>query len=235
LPGSSQGQSRDAIARRTGLGSGRTYDTAVKIWQAASEGDESAKELVAEIDAGEKSISGAYKELRKNKQAVNHLTIGTGQNEWYTPAEYIEMARNVMGGIDLDPASCDEANETIKADRYYTKQDSGLNYGWSGRVWLNPPYSRDLMSAFIEKLHEEYQEGAVSQAVIVAHNNTDTKWFQRLAQVSSVICFPKKRIRFYRDEDLAAPTNGQAFFYLGDFGDSFAEIFGAIGIVVKPI
>ncbi len=29
-----------------------------------------------------------------------------GVIEWYTPAGWIELARSVMGSIDLDPASC---------------------------------------------------------------------------------------------------------------------------------
>lgn len=170
------------------------------------------------------------------REAVkNHRTIGTGENEWYTPAEYVEMARKVMGGIDLDPASCAQANEVVAAATFYTKEDDGLSKDWAGRLWLNPPYSRDLMPAFVEKLRTSYLEGEVDQAVLVSHNNTDTAWFHNLASVASAICFPKKRIRFYRDEEIAAPTNGQAFFYLGEAPEQFIEAFSDVGFVVRPV
>ena len=37
-----------------------------------------------------------------------HRTHGTGQNELYTPAVYIQAARDVMGEIDLDPATSEK-------------------------------------------------------------------------------------------------------------------------------
>lgn len=165
----------------------------------------------------------------------NHRALGTGENEWYTPEEYAELARIVMGGIDLDPASCEEANKVINASEFYTKDDDGLSKTWNGRVWLNPPYSRDLMPAFCEKLRTSFEDGSVSQAVLVSHNNTDTGWFHNLAGIASAICFPKRRIKFYRGEEIAAPTNGQAFFYLGSEVDKFTITFRDVGFVVVPV
>lgn len=73
-----------------------------------------------------------------------HVANNSGQNnEWYTPPEYTHAARECMGAINLNPASCEIANRTVRATTYYTIEDDGLTKPWYGRVWLNPPYSRN--------------------------------------------------------------------------------------------
>jgi hypothetical protein len=86
-----------------------------------------------------------------------HGTEGTGEFERYTPAEYIASARSVLGAIDLDPASNAQAQRIVKAARYLTIEDDGLAHPWQGRVWLNPPYHRGLLPAFVDKLVEEVE------------------------------------------------------------------------------
>lgn len=164
----------------------------------------------------------------------NYLAGGTGQNEWYTPEEYIALARQVMGGIDLDPASSAEANETVKATRYFTPKDNGLVQEWHGRVWVNPPYSRELIGPFTAKLIAEYRAERTTQAILLSHNNTDTGWFQSLTDVATAVCFPRNRIKFYRGADVAAPVNGQVFFYLGSNLPAFVDAFSVKGVVMIP-
>lgn len=107
----------------------------------------------------------------------HHRTQGTGENEWYTPIEYIEAAREVMGGIDLDPATSPDAQERIKAGSFFTRDDDGLRRDWHGRVWLNPPFAQPAIHHFAQKMADEVKAGHVSQAIMLTHNYTDTAWF----------------------------------------------------------
>jgi DNA N-6-adenine-methyltransferase (Dam)/Protein of unknown function (DUF3102) len=109
-------------------------------------------------------------------------TEGTGENEWFTPAEYIEAARAVMGGIDLDPATSVKAQEVVQAEKFYTKKDDGRKHEWHGRVWLNPPYAQPFIAQFVHKLCEERVAGRVTAAIALTHNYTDTTWFHEILQ-----------------------------------------------------
>jgi len=163
----------------------------------------------------------------------NHRAQGTGENEWYTPAEHLEAAREVLGGFDLDPASSPLANEAVGAARFFTLEDNGLEQPWTGRVWLNPPYSQPAIAQFAEKLASEWEAGNVNAAIALTHNYTDTAWFHRLAASCKAICFTRGRIGFINPEGKkAAPTQGQAFFYFGVDASRFAERFRSVGFVV---
>lgn len=163
---------------------------------------------------------------------ANHGALGTGENEWYTPERYIEAARLVMGEIDLDPASSEIAQRTVKAAQFFTATQDGLRQRWDGRVWLNPPYSQPHIFNFIEKLITEATSGNVEQAIVLTHNSTDTLWFHRLEEIAASICFTKGRIGFLDEQgDSCAPTQGQAFFYCGENAGKFAEIFSSFGFI----
>ena len=56
-------------------------------------------------------------------------------------------------------------------------------------MWLNPPYSRALLSPFVDKLVSEWASGAIEQAIMITHNYTDTAWFHAAANASRAFCF----------------------------------------------
>jgi hypothetical protein len=58
-----------------------------------------------------------------------------------TPAAIVEAAREVLGHIEIDPATTAEFNAaTVKAERIFTKSLDGLVRQWGGgTVFLNPP------------------------------------------------------------------------------------------------
>lgn len=203
-------------------------------YQVAKLDPDSQKEIARRVE----HIEEEPKETATPKAIINevtkkpHVSFNSGNNEWYTPAEYIEAARQTMGSISLDPASNEIAQKVVKADKYYTAETNGLDKTWTGNVWLNPPYASDLIGKFADKVVSEVEN--YSQAVVLVNNATETEWFNKIISVGSAVCFPRGRVKFYKpDGSTGTPLQGQAIVYIGNCSDRFIRRFNEIGWCAK--
>lgn len=138
-------------------------------------------------------------------------------DSWFTPPEIIEAARVTLGEIDLDPASCAQANETVKAKRFFgagSSVENGYTTGWSGRVFLNPPGGRcdadgirlekggkSASKRWWEKLSNEWAAGSVEAAVFLGFSveilqTTQVKPSCEFVPADFPLCFPAHRLSF---------------------------------------
>lgn len=209
---------RNEIANELGWSTGKVA-MADKVWKDAP------FETKEQIKSGEITFNQAYQQLNKP-----HVSNNSGENEWYTPGYIIEAAKNTMGSIDLDPATSLKANETVKAEQIFTKEDNGLTQKWSGNIWMNPPYSQGLMSEFSDKLINEL--GNIDQACVLVNNATETNWFQNLLAECDYVCFLKGRVKYldYTGTVANSPLQGQAILYFGGNIKEFFNNFYDLGI-----
>jgi hypothetical protein len=203
-----------------------TKDQSSQWQRLASVPEETFEKKIAEAKDSDEPLS--LRRILSKKEVIPF----SGEYEWYTPEIYLEMAREVMGSIDTDPASSKIANKSVKAETFYTQSQNGLTKDWIGNVFLNPPYCMPEIEQFLNKLLAEYAKGNVKQAIVLTNNSTDTNWWQGLAGATG-ICFPSHRIQFIAEDGKtkSSPLRGQTFFHLGKSHDTFYKVFGDIGIV----
>ena len=169
------------------------------------------------------------------------------QDCWYTPPQILEMAREVLGAIDLDPASDAWGNETVKAEKFFTQAECGLTQNWSFSddpltVWLNPPGgkvgNKSQTALFWGKLMDMRRTGGLKHAVFMAFSaealqNTQGKGTPCLMDFP--FCIPAKRIRFVsRGVEKFAPSHSNAIVYVpGTVNESgkFRNVFTQLGAV----
>lgn len=171
--------------------------------------------------------------------------------EWYSPSPFVEAAREVMGGIDLDPASHEEANRIVCAERYFTAEDDGLTQAWHGRVFLNPPSG--LVRPFWEKLRRQFLGQQVAQAVWIGYSLEQLQTLQSgihgLTPNDFPICVTAKRIAFVENQAKreariakllaqgkkpnlkSSPSHANYISYLGPNKDRFEAVFSPFGQV----
>lgn len=166
------------------------------------------------------------------------MRLRTGRDEWWTPPDIVSRARTALGGqIDLDPASVAGANAVVRATRFFDRETDGLTLPWSGRVWLNPPFSVGTVGRFVDKL---IAEEAVTSWCCLLNNITETAAGQRFLASAQAICFPSSRVRFLGPDAAGkegTPLQGQmlgAHFKVAPAEGiaRFVEAFSPLGVVL---
>jgi len=208
-----------------------TKQDTVRLAEVAATDADAAAELFEGLSSDEPERVAGAKAVARGQEPWQNIH-SSKSNEWYTPEKYIASATAVMGGIDVDPASNDRANEIVKAGAYYTAETDGLSVDWPGRVWLNPPWG-GLQEKFVDRLMAQVAAGVVTEAVVLVNaHSTDTRWFQPLW--NHTLCFTDHRINYYGSEG-SGSTHGSVFVYIGPNWERFAEEFAQYGAVVRRV
>lgn len=180
-----------------------------------------------------KDVKRAVAELNKGYRLDNP----DAHDEHYTPDWIWQAAQEVMGSIDLDPASnSHEKPHVTGAMRHYTKADNGLYQPWSGNVWLNPPYCKGEVStikSWIEAVTKYVQNGQVKQAILLVPSYTDTSWWNLLMDLGPVVCFFRGRLRYFGNSDAARFPS--ALIYIGENLGGFWYQFRPHGRIYQEI
>lgn len=154
-----------------------------------------------------------------------------GGGDFYTSPRFIEPARKCMGSIDLDPASCREANDVVKATRFYGQRDNGLLHEWAGNVWLNPPFGL-WSNGWAPKVMEELRSGRVTQLCLLLSSRSCTdKAVHPLIQTCDALLLTFGRIPFWGPKATSSPDDGHLVLYFGAHPMRFADAFRHIGAV----
>ncbi len=190
------------------------------------------------------------------EQLTSHQLINqtSGEVEYYTPVEIVEAARRVMGGIDLDPASSETANQIVRAVHIYTAKENGLLQPWRGRVWMNHPFGRaekacepvclnvnkthvchdyDLYSnaEWINYLERQFVEWNVSEACCITYACTSEAWFQPLIKRPQCYLTPRTNYRLPDGTIKKGVSKGSVVTYYGNNLQAFAREYSSFGTI----
>jgi hypothetical protein len=144
-----------------------------------------------------------------------------GNDECFTPPE-IFQALSIR--FDLDVAAPEGGIPWIPCHNYYTKQDDALSREWSGRVWMNPPFS--LVSKFAPRF-QQHRNG-------IALLPTSTgKWMHELWNDPESTWLRLNKVRFIKPDGVQYERYMPSVIWLVAYGQESVEALSRIGKVKR--
>ena len=123
---------------------------------------------------------------------VDKVLFASSTKEWETPQSLFDWADAEWGPFMLD-AAASEGNQ--KCSTYYDEETDSLSEDWFPfkRVWLNPPYGKDI-DKWVRKAYTESQLGC--RVVVLLPARTDTAWFHTWVYGQAELRFLRGRLKF---------------------------------------
>lgn len=181
------------------------------------------------------------------KQALSHkpskrLDNPDSHSEHYTPMEYIERVIRVFGEIDLDPSS--DVGRRVPARLHYTRSEDGTSLPWSGRVFVNPPYSDPDFSLLKWAQHFEAQwkenQGLAAVLWLVPAYSSEG-FFQKIQEYAILTCWHRGRIKFENNGGSPARFSSAWILCVRDswdgmvLEDRFGREFRELGLLMRGV
>jgi hypothetical protein len=145
--------------------------------------------------------------------------------DYFTPGEIVDAARQAMGDIDLDAASHWAANRTHQIPDYFDAGRDAFKHDWHGRVWLNPPYGNN--EPWFNRALEFVRSGAVTQMCMLSPMWAfTTSIANEFMTATSAMCILSPTPKFWGNAGGKTGTNQpHAVVYVGDRGAEFRRAF----------
>lgn len=167
-----------------------------------------------------------------NAQLINQ---DSGSVEYFTDPKILAKVRLLLGYIDLDPASSEQANKHVKANKYFTQDCDGLTQEWNAyTLFMNHPFSKQNNKLWIQKIVSEYNKANFRSGCCITFAATSEKWFKPLNNFAK--CFLSPRTNYYlpSGEIRKGVTKGSVITYFGGNYEEFNQIFQGLGDVYLP-
>lgn len=125
--------------------------------------------------------------MSKRKAYTGHPALGVDvdRDTWLTPRYILSELET----FDLDPCAAEIRPEWVGATHAYTIRDNGLIQPWTGRVFMNPPFSST--SNWLHK-HSEHGLGI---SLVPAMVESEV-WNSCVWKKARAILFLRGRVRF---------------------------------------
>lgn len=123
------------------------------------------------------------------------------KQDWETPQHLFDRLNNVHN-FTLDAAA---TPNNAKVSNYYTEEDNALDKDWQGRVFVNPPYGREIKQ-WVKKAHDESLKKHNECVVMIIPARTDTSYWHDYIFHKANIDFLRGRLKFEVDGKPKAPA-----------------------------